>query len=90
MRLSTGTILESSRRYLDIIGGSSLSDSEARSFINETVDAYERHVNRGLIAYRKAVTEAGQFAALEWAVQGSTVRVLLGRGYIGCLGGLVY
>ena len=87
MRLSTETILESSRRYLDIIGGKPLSESEARSFISETVDAYEKHVNRGFIAYRKSVTEAGQFAALEWAGQGSTVRDLLGREYIDCLGG---
>lgn len=87
MRLSTETILESSRRYLDIIGGRPLSESEARSFINETVDAYEKHVNRGFIAYRKSVTEAGQFAALEWAGQGSAVRDLLGREYIDCLGG---
>lgn len=87
MRLSTETILESSRRYLDIIGGRVLSESEAHSFINETVDAYERHVNRGFIAYRKSVTEAGQFAALEWAGQGSIVRDLLGREYIDCLGG---
>jgi len=87
MRLSTEKVLESSRRYLDIIGGRPLSESESRAFINETVDAYERHVNRGFIAYRKSVTEAGQFAALEWAGQGSTVRDLLGREYIDCLGG---
>jgi putrescine aminotransferase len=87
MRLSTDTILESSRRYLDIIGGRSLCEAEARAFINETVDAYEKHVNRGFIAYRKSVTEAGQFAALEWAGQGSIVRDLLGREYIDCLGG---
>ena len=87
MRLSTESILESSRRYLDIIGGMQLNEQEARSFINETVDAYEKHVNRGFIAYRKSVTEAGQFAALEWSGQGSIVRDLLGREYIDCLGG---
>ena len=74
MRLSSETVLQTSRRYLDIIGGRSLNESEARSFINETVDAYEKHVNRGFIAYRKSVTEAGQFAAFEWAGHGSTVR----------------
>src|SRR6185437_10809389 len=87
MRQSTQTILETSRRYLDIIGGRALSEAEARTFINETVDAYEKHVNRGFIAYRKSVTEAGQFAALEWTGQGSMVRDLLGREYIDCLGG---
>jgi putrescine aminotransferase len=87
MRLSSETVLQTSRRYLDIIGGRPLNESEARSFINETVDAYEKHVNRGFIAYRKSVTEAGQFAALEWAGHGSTVQDLLGREYIDCLGG---
>jgi putrescine aminotransferase len=87
MRLSTEEVLRSSRRYLDIIGGKPLNESESHAFINETVEAYEKHVNRGFIAYRKSVTEAGQFAALEWAGQGSIVRDLLGREYIDCLGG---
>jgi putrescine aminotransferase len=60
---------------------------EKQSFIAETVESYERYYNRGFITYRKAVTEAGQFAALEWSGQGSTLRDLLGREYIDCLGG---
>jgi putrescine aminotransferase len=60
---------------------------EKQSFIAETVESYERYYNRGFITYRKAVTEAGQFAALEWSGQGSTLRDLLGRDYIDCLGG---
>jgi putrescine aminotransferase len=87
MRMSTNSVLDLSRKYLDIIGGRPLGEAEARSFIAETVEAYEQHVNRGFIAYRKSVTEAGQFAALEWSGQGSMVRDLLGREYIDCLGG---
>ena len=87
MRMSTESVLDLSRKYLDIIGGRPLGEAEARSFIAETVEAYEQHVNRGFIAYRKSVTEAGQFAALEWSGQGSMVRDLLGREYIDCLGG---
>ena len=41
----------------------------------------------GFIAYRKSVTEAGQFAALEWCGQGALLYDLLGREYIDCLGG---
>jgi hypothetical protein len=67
MRLSTQSVLASSRRYLDLIGGKPMSESEMHAFIGETVDSYEKHVNRGFISYRKSVTEAGQFAALEWA-----------------------
>jgi putrescine aminotransferase len=87
MRLSTQAVLASSRRYLDLIGGKPMSESEMHAFIGETVDSYEKHVNRGFITYRKSVTEAGQFAALEWTGHGSTVTDLLGREYIDCLGG---
>jgi putrescine aminotransferase len=72
---------------LDLIGGKPMSDSEKRAFIAETVEAYENHVNRGFISYRKSVTEAGQFAALEWSGHGSLLQDLLGREYIDCLGG---
>ena len=51
------------------------------------MEAYERHVNRGFISYRKSVTEAGQFAAVEWSGCGSILQDLLGRQYIDCLGG---
>ena len=74
-------------RYLDLIGGKPMSESDMHAFIGETVDSYEKHVNRGFITYRKSVTEAGQFAALEWAGHGSMVTDLLGREYIDCLGG---
>ncbi|MGD0491308.1 MAG: aminotransferase class III-fold pyridoxal phosphate-dependent enzyme [Steroidobacteraceae bacterium] len=87
MRLSTKAVLASSKRYLDLIGGAPMNESEMHAFIGETVDSYEKHVNRGFISYRKSVTEAGQFAALEWAGNGSTITDLLGREYIDCLGG---
>jgi putrescine aminotransferase len=87
MRLPTDKVLESSNRYLDLIGGKPMTEAESHAFINETVDAYEKHVNRGFITYRKSVTEAGQFAALEWSGHGSMVHDLLGREYIDCLGG---
>lgn len=87
MRRSNQAVLESSRRYLDLIGGKPMSESEMHAFIGETVASYEKHVNRGFITYRKSVTEAGQFAALEWAGRGAIITELLGREYIDCLGG---
>ena len=86
-RHSNDEVLALGRRYLELIEGRALSLEEKHAFISETVEAYERHVNRGFIGYRKAVTEAGQYAALEWAGQGSILRDLLGREYIDCLGG---
>lgn len=87
MRLSNEQVLAHTRRYLDLIGGRELSTAEKQAFIAETVESYEKYYNRGFIGYRKSVTEAGQFAALEWAGQGSLLYDLLGREYIDCLGG---
>ena len=86
-RYGNAEVLALTRRYLELIEGRDLSLNEKQAFIAETVEAYERHVNRGFIGYRKSVTEAGQFAALEWSGKGSVLRDLLGREYIDCLGG---
>jgi putrescine aminotransferase len=79
--------LQHTQRYLDLIGGRELSVPEKQTFIAETVESYEKYYNRGFIGYRKSVTEAGQFAALEWSGEGSLLCDLLGREYIDCLGG---
>ena len=86
-RHADAEVLALAGRYLDLIEGRELSLDERHAFIAETVEAYERHVNRGFIGYRKSVTEAGQFAALEWSGRGSVLEDLLGREYIDCLGG---
>jgi putrescine aminotransferase len=87
MRLPTDEVLQHTARYLELIGGREMSMDEKQAFIAETVDSYERYYNRGFITYRKSVTQAGQFAALEWSGEGSTLKDLLGREYIDCLGG---
>jgi putrescine aminotransferase len=87
LRLSNDQVLRHTSRYLDLIAGRELSTEEKQAFIAETVDSYEKYYNRGFISYRKSVTEAGQFAALEWSGQGSTLYDSLGREYIDCLGG---
>ena len=87
MRLSNDEVLQHTTRYLELVGGREMSMDEKQAFIKETVDSYERYYNRGFISYRKSVTQAGQFAALEWSGEGSILRDLLGREYIDCLGG---
>lgn len=87
MRLSNHEVLRLSQRYLGLIGGRPMESEEKESFIAETVDAYEKFVNRGFLTYRKSVTQAGQFAAVEWSGEGAILRDLLGREYIDCLGG---
>jgi len=87
LRLPNEHVLQQTRRYLELIGGRELSREEQQAFIADTVDSYEKYYNRGFVTYRKSVTEAGQFAAIEWSGQGSLLRDLLGREYIDCLGG---
>jgi putrescine aminotransferase len=87
LRISNEKVLQHTQRYLDLLGGRELTTAEKHAFIAETVESYEKYYNRGFIGYRKAVTEAGQFAALEWSGKGSILCDLLGREYIDCLGG---
>ena len=87
MRLPDNDVLARSRRYLDLISGRAMSGPEKEAFITETVESYDRHINRGFLTYRKSVTQAGQFAAVEWSGEGSILRDLLGREYIDMLGG---
>jgi putrescine aminotransferase len=87
LRLPNEQVLQHTRKYLDLIAGRELSMAEKHAFIAETVESYEQYYNRGFIGYRKSVTEAGQFAALEWSGEGSRLCDLLGREYIDCLGG---
>ena len=87
MRLPNAEVLQHTHRYLELVAGREMSTEEKQAFITETVDSYERYYNRGFISYRKAVTQAGQFAALEWSGNGAILHDLLGREYIDCLGG---
>src|SRR5256885_4198635 len=85
--MSNVEVQKQTQRYLDLIAGKEMTTQEKQDFIAETVESYEKYYNRGFISYRKAVTQAGQFAALEWSGQGAILRDLLGREYIDCLGG---
>ena len=58
MRLSNQAVLAASKRYLDLIGGKPMNEAEMHAFIGETVESYEKHVNRGFISYRKSVLGA--------------------------------
>jgi putrescine aminotransferase len=87
LRVSNAEVLKQTQRYLELIAGKEMATEEKQAFIAETLESYEKYYNRGFISYRKSVTQAGQFAALEWSGQGSILRDLLGREYIDCLGG---
>jgi putrescine aminotransferase len=75
------------KRWIDLIHRSSFSDDEAKGIIEESKNNFAEHFNRGWLEYRKSVTEAGDWAAVEWTGSGAVFRDVLGREYIDCLGG---
>ena len=79
--------LNDSQRYLDIVGKQHLGRSETEWLIETTVNNFAQYYNSGFIEYRKSVTEAGDYAAVEWTGRGATFRDALGREYIDCIGG---
>ncbi len=79
--------LNDSQRYLDVVQKQQLGKSEAEWLIETTVNNFAKYYNSGFIEYRKSVTEAGDFAAVEWTGRGATFKDVLGREYIDCLGG---
>ncbi len=79
--------VDESAEMLSLITGET-PEGEARDLVaKRTVEDYDTHYTPGLVRYRKSVTEAGDFAAIEWTGEGSTVRDLHGREWIDCLGG---
>ncbi len=75
------------QRWIDIIHKSSVTEDEAKSIIEESKFNFSEHFNRGWLDYRKSVTEAGDWACVEWTGSGALFRDVLGREYIDCLGG---
>jgi len=65
-----------------------IDSGEAREALaKQTVIDFDEHFTPGLTRYRKSVTEAGDFAAIEWTGEGSIVYDAKGREWIDCLGG---
>jgi putrescine aminotransferase len=87
LRLPNSEVLKHTEHYLKLLSARELSLEDKQAFIQETVENYASFYNRGFITYRKSVTEAGQFAAIEWSGSGSILKDILGREYIDCLGG---
>ena len=77
-----------SSRWLEIIKQESFpEESQARWIIEESTTNFAEHFNRGWLEYRKSVTEAGDWASVEWSGKGSTFTDVMGRKYIDWLGG---
>jgi putrescine aminotransferase len=80
--------LQYAERWLDIIQTKdTFTVEEAKEIIEESKENFAEHFNRGWLEYRKSVTEAGDWASVEWIGEGATFRDVLGREFIDCLGG---
>ena len=75
------------QRWIDIIHKSEVTEDEAKAIIDESKYNFAEHFNRGWLDYRKSITEAGDWASVEWTGSGAVFRDVLGREYIDCLGG---
>jgi putrescine aminotransferase len=80
-------IIEESRRWLGIINAHKLNEYKRRKIVTDTVDNFRFYYNKGYLEYRKAVTEGGEYAAIEWSGKGSHFEDITGRKFIDCLGG---
>ncbi|HEX6271151.1 MAG TPA: aminotransferase class III-fold pyridoxal phosphate-dependent enzyme [Anaerolineales bacterium] len=80
--------LQYAERWLDIIEHkNTFTEEEAKGIIEESKENFAEHFNRGWLEYRKSVTEAGDWASVEWTGEGAIFRDVLGREFIDCLGG---
>ncbi|MBA4380598.1 MAG: putrescine aminotransferase [Anaerolinea sp.] len=87
MKQSFDDAIAYSQRWIDIIYKSDVTEAEAKTIIEESKQNFAEHFNKGWLDYRKSVTEAGDWASVEWTGTGATFRDVLGREYIDCLGG---
>lgn len=61
--------------------------AEREQIEKDTVANFANHINPGWLKYRKSMTEAGDFASVEWTGQGSLLTDTRGRQFIDALGG---
>ncbi|MCC6298281.1 MAG: aminotransferase class III-fold pyridoxal phosphate-dependent enzyme [Anaerolineales bacterium] len=88
MKQNFDTALTYSSQWLNIIKQGNFPEHEqAKWIIEESKNNFAEHFNRGWLEYRKSVTEAGDWASVEWSGQGSTITDVMGRKYIDWLGG---
>ena len=80
--------LDYSSRWIDLIHRAEFpSLEEAHQIIDESKSNFAEHYNRNWLEYRKSVTEAGDWAAVEWTGSGAVFKDVLGREYLDFLGG---
>jgi putrescine aminotransferase len=86
-RWSRARLVRESRRWLKVINARQPSERRRRRIVFDTLDNFRLYYNRGFLDYRKSVTEADAYAAVEWSGAGSGFEDVMGRRFIDCLGG---
>ncbi len=87
MATSYESALAYSQQWLEIIKQQAFpNQDQAKWIIEESKQNFAEHFNRNWLDYRKSVTEAGDWAAVEWTGSGAVFRDVLGREYLDCLG----
>jgi putrescine aminotransferase len=80
--------LDYSSRWIDLIHSTGFpAQEEAHKIIDESKNNFAEYYNRNWLEYRKSVTEAGDWAAVEWSGSGAVFKDILGREYLDFLGG---
>lgn len=87
MSQSLDEALDYAAQWIERIKKPSVSEEEGKQIIEEAVTNFAEYFNRGWLDYRKSVTEAGDWAAVEWTGSGAVFHDVIGREYIDCLGG---
>jgi putrescine aminotransferase len=87
MSQSLDEALDYAAQWIDRIKKPVVSEEEGKQIIEEAKTNFAEYFNRGWLEYRKSVTEAGDWAAVEWTGRGALFHDVLGREYIDCLGG---
>lgn len=64
-----------------------VTQQDREQLTTETTENFANYINKGFLEYRKSVTEAGDFASIEWKGQGSLIKDAMGREFIDALGG---
>lgn len=77
-----------SEKWLNIIQQVELPEKKkAKWIIDESINNFSNHFNKGWLKYKKSITESDGYAAVEWNGEGAIFQDVLWRKYIDFLGG---
>ncbi|WML31233.1 putrescine aminotransferase [Neobacillus sp. OS1-32] len=85
MQKSREESLRLAKDVLHFIESEELSTEEKQQIVDDSVENFEKYVNRAILKHRKAAST--DFSFVEWEGEGAVFRDTKGREFIDCLGG---